>query len=104
MPGNEISEEYKEIIGLVKKNNETIKSIISQKDEEIKGLRKALDSSESGRQIAESMVAQIKEEVNIELQKAYKNGYNAALLNTNPTGGTTISQENDKKLVLNNSN
>lgn len=100
MPDNELIN-CGEIINSIKKNNEIIKNIILKKDKEIEELKKSLDISESGRQTAENMVAQIKEEVNYELQKAYNNGYNAALVSINPTGGTTISNENDKRLVLN---
>ena len=50
------------------------------------------------------MVTQIKEEVNEELKKAYKSGYDAALFNANPIGGETISQDQSKTLILNNQN
>ena len=101
MSDNKVSNECQKILNIIENNNQNIKNIIDKKNKEIEELKKSLDISESGRQTAESMVTQIKEEVNIELKKAYTNGYNAALFNANPTGGTTISQEDTKKLVLN---
>ena len=101
MVDNVVPDECQEILSAIEKNNQSIKNIISEKDREIEELKKSLDVSESGRQTAENMVTQIKEEVNMELQKAYKSGYDAALFNANPAGGTTISQETEKKLVLN---
>lgn len=100
MPDNKTSD-YVEIIDSIKKNNDKINSIISSKNKEIDELKRTLDISESGRQMAENMLTQIKEEFNSELQKAYNNGYNAALFNVNPSGGATISNENNKKLILN---
>ena len=59
MPDNELIN-CGEIINSIKKNNEIIKNIILKKDKEIEELKKSLDISESGRQTAENMVAQIK--------------------------------------------
>ncbi len=100
MPDNK-AYDYNELLDSINQNNDIIKRIISQKDKKIEELTSALDISESGRQTAENMVTQIKGEVNSELQKAYNNGYNAALFNANPVGGATITSENDKRLVLN---
>ena len=83
MVDNVVPDECQEILSAIEKNNQSIKNIISEKDREIEELKKSLDVSESGRQTAENMVTQIKEEVNMELQKAYKSGYDAALFNAN---------------------
>ncbi len=104
MEDKNISPLCKEIIENLKSHFENTKNIISSKEEEIKSLKKDLELSESRRQTAEDMVTQIKEEVTEEIKKAYNSGYNAALTNPNPDGGTSLSEESDKKLVLNNQN
>ena len=104
MGGNSYTAECEEILEMIKKNNGKIDHTIRNINLEIERLTKELELSESRRVMAENMVSQIKSEVSTELQNAYKSGYNAALLTTNPQGGTTISNENDKKLVLSNQN
>ena len=89
MLDNEVSE-------IVNQINENTNKIID--------LQNQLELSETRRKTAEDMVSKIKESVSSEIQEAYKSGYNAALTSTNPTGGTTISNQEDKTLVLSNQN
>jgi len=94
MLDNNESNACKEIIDLINNNNEKIVSLQEQ-----------LELSETRRETAEKMLTEIKKSVSGELQEAYKSGYNAALNgSTNPAGGTTISNETNKTLVLSNQN
>lgn len=77
---------------------------INKNTQKINDLKEALELSETRRETAEKMVYEIKETVSDEIKKAYESGYNAALTGTNPEGGTTISNKDDKTLVLNNQN
>ena len=89
MLDNEISE-------IVKRINENTKKIDALNEE--------LKFSEARRETAENLLSQIKESASTEIKKAYESGYNAALTNANPEGGTTISNKDDKILVLSNQN
>lgn len=100
MSDNKVSKECDEILKSLQRNTECIEKIITEKNKEIRDLKEALALSESGKQNAENLVAQIKDEVSEEIKKAYNSGYNAGLINANPTGGTTISQEQPKTLTL----
>lgn len=104
MEDNKVSPLCNEVVDSIKSHFENTKKIISSKEKEIESLKRDLELSESRRQTAENMVTQIKEEVTEEIKKAYNSGYNAALTNVNPTGGTSLESENNKKLVLNNQN
>lgn len=77
---------------------------INENTQKIDALKKELRLSETRRETAEGMVSKIKETVSDEIKKAYESGYNAALASTNPSGGTTISNQDNKTLVLNNQN
>ena len=77
---------------------------INENTNKIIDLKKELELSETRRETAEKMLSDIKQSLSSELQEAYKSGYNAALTGTNPEGGTTITNENDKTLVLTNQN
>ncbi len=99
-----ISDSCREIIDLINSKIQSFEKVIKEKNEKIEELEKSLDISVAGKTAAENMVTQIKEEVNEELKKAYKSGYDAALFNANPIGGETISQDQSKTLILNNQN
>lgn len=77
---------------------------INENTQKIDALKEELRLSETRRETAEDMVSKIKETVSDEIKKAYESGYNAALSSTNPVGGTTISNQDNKTLVLNNQN
>ena len=77
---------------------------INENTQKIDALKEELRLSVTRRETAEGMVSKIKETVSDEIKKAYESGYNAALANTNPSGGTTISNQDNKTLVLNNQN
>ncbi len=87
------SSSSKEIVELINENNGKIIS-----------LKKQLELSEVRRETAEKMLTEIKESVSSELKEAYKSGYNAAISSINPQGGTTISNNDNKTLVLGNQN
>ena len=93
MLDNDISE-------IVDKINENTQKI----NEKISNLEEDLRLSETRRETAENMVSKIKETVSSEIQKAYESGYNAALSGTNPEGGTTITNQDNKTLVLSSQN
>jgi len=77
---------------------------INENTQKIKDLKEALEISETRRKTAENMVSEIKETASGEIQRAYESGYNAALTTTNPEGGTTITNQDNKTLVLSNQN
>ena len=77
---------------------------INENTSKIVDLKQQLELSETRRETAEKMLTEIKQTVSGEIKEAYESGYKAALASTNPEGGTTISNQDNKTLVLSNQN
>ena len=110
-----VSNSDEETVNLIKscfgKLKEKVDIVFTNKNAELETLKNEnsklkqdLELSESRRQTAEDMVAKIRDEVKVEMKNAYDTGYKAALNSGNPQGGTTMVDENAKRLVLSNQN